>query len=116
MAEPTFRDVAFALSPYFNNNLDLLNATDSMVSFIASYTSTRTELTHEQLVSIAMDSNNITFELREGRKITAIKTLRNMTGCGLKAAKDAVEDQRVQMRIVDPWSTLPKDAFTEPPF
>lgn len=29
--------------------------------------------------------------IHEGRKIEAIKAYRNMTGCGLKEAKDAVE-------------------------
>jgi ribosomal protein L7/L12 len=34
-------------------------------------------------------------EVAYGRKIGAIKTLRFFTGCGLKAAKDAIEDKRV---------------------
>lgn len=44
---------------------------------------------HDRLVDGVMQ------EVRCGRKIHAIKELRASTGCGLREAKDAVEDPRV---------------------
>lgn len=48
------------------------------------------------LVESALDSGAVLDHIRAGQKIPAIKALRVVTGCGLKEAKDAVEDARVR--------------------
>lgn len=53
------------------------------------------ESLHEQLVRTALCDDFIIECLQAGKKIQAIKELRSMTGCGLREAKDAVEDARV---------------------
>lgn len=50
---------------------------------------------HEYNVSMALRSEEILDSLRASRKIVAIKELRYLASCGLKEAKDAVEDVRV---------------------
>lgn len=50
---------------------------------------------HEELVKVALNNGLVIDNLQTGRKIQAIKELRDATRCGLKEAKDAVEDYRV---------------------
>ena len=50
---------------------------------------------HEQLVQVALKNFMVMTNVRESKKIQAIKELRTATSCGLKEAKDAVEDSRV---------------------
>lgn len=47
--------------------------------------------THEMLVRAARASDTIRQEMADGNKISAIKELRNLTLCGLREAKEAVE-------------------------
>lgn len=47
--------------------------------------------THEMLVSVARASDTIRQDMADGNKISAIKELRNLTLCGLREAKKAVE-------------------------
>lgn len=55
----------------------------------------RYEYTHEALVRKALATPAVVVAMNRSQKIVAIKELRAVTGCGLKQAKDAVEDNRV---------------------
>ena len=59
---------------------------------------TGTPMPHDSLVETALRSASIIDSVADGRKIQAIKDLRDATGCGLREAKDAVEDRRVTER------------------
>lgn len=50
---------------------------------------------HEELVKVALNNFAVMTNVRESKKIQAIKELRTATSCGLKEAKDAVDDNRV---------------------
>ncbi len=52
---------------------------------------------HEVLVNVARQDAEVIRHLNESHKIYAIKRMRQMTNCDLKAAKEAVEDPRVRM-------------------
>lgn len=47
---------------------------------------------HKTLVTAAMDNPTVVEEIKAGRKISAIKCLRQTFGLGLKEAKDVVEE------------------------
>lgn len=51
--------------------------------------------THDGRVQAALNSVDIMESMKARKKINAIKDLRALTSCGLKEAKDAVEDRRV---------------------
>lgn len=52
---------------------------------------------HDALVRIVLtDTDNMLSNALSGKKIQAIKSLRAFALCGLKEAKEAVEDSRVQ--------------------
>lgn len=55
---------------------------------------------HEVLVNVARQDAEVIGFRDQDKKINAIKRLRQMTNCGLLAAKNAVEDPRVWM----PWT------------
>jgi ribosomal protein L7/L12 len=66
------------------------------------------EYPHDMLVAAALGHNGVMEEVRNGKKINAIKALRNLTRfnvgdlsvvAGLKAAKEAVEDPRVMAQF-----------------
>ena len=59
---------------------------------------TGTTNAHQLLVNVALDSASIIDSLANGKKIQAIRDLRAAAQCGLKEAKDAVEDRRVTER------------------
>lgn len=76
----------------------LLNLTDQMVTARLNFDEfpTTNPLSYsETLVMSALGSTNVMDYMRRTQKINAIKELRAITGCGLKEAKDAVEDHRV---------------------
>lgn len=56
----------------------------------------RMEYSHDALVALAVENAGIVAYVADSRKINAIKDLRGLTHCGLKAAKDAVEDSRME--------------------
>ncbi len=58
--------------------------------------------THEARVMAALGSPEVIAFLNAGKKINAIKELRSITLCGLKEAKDAVEDSRVEVHYIRP--------------
>lgn len=136
-----FRTIALALRSYVSDTYSLLNAADAVEAILpelhanselptafsngATHIDTygRMEYPHEVLVARALDSVTVLDEMANSRKINAIKHLRNATGCGLKAAKEAVEDSRVLNKATppeDPWSIPQGDPWhlndTEPPF
>lgn len=55
----------------------------------------RVSHTHDALVQAALSSTEVMDHMRDAKKIYAIKALRALTYCGLKDAKEAVEDTRV---------------------
>lgn len=55
---------------------------------------------HERLVALALHSEEIPQLLGNDRKILAIKELRYLGSCGLREAKDAIEDPRVARFLV----------------
>lgn len=78
----------------------LLNLTDHLVTAKVNFDefppSAVPPLTYaESLVQSALGSSDCMRYMRVHQKINAIKALRSITGCGLKEAKNAVEDFRV---------------------
>lgn len=58
--------------------------------------------THDDLVETALDSATIIDLVANGRRIQAIKELREVAGCHLREAKDAIDDTRVSERASIP--------------
>jgi ribosomal protein L7/L12 len=94
MISSEFRAVAAVLSKHIPDVYTLLGVTDEVMSAIALAAAPDTK-THDGRVLVALNSPVIIDFLVETRKINAIKELRAVTLCGLKEAKDAVEDSRV---------------------
>jgi ribosomal protein L7/L12 len=90
MISAEFRSVARALQPYIRNTYDLLNAVDAVMGVVVPDPDT-----HEGRVQIGLNSSVVIDFLRAGQKINAIKQLRALASCGLKEAKDATEDSRL---------------------
>lgn len=89
---PSYKDILWSLSeeiPNSSNLIQIANVVESLVNSVI--VPSTVERTHDDLVSIARDSNTIVNCLYDGKKILAIKHLRFLTGCGLKPAKDAIE-------------------------
>ena len=57
-----------------------------------------TDYSYSELVTIARNTPEVVREAAEGRKITAIKELRNVSGCSLRDAKLAVEGLQAEQR------------------
>lgn len=110
MSKPSFRDIAWNLSPYISDTATLLRACESIEDMVnstypsqpvtspdgnATWDGYRWNYSHDTLVQMTLDSPEIMYDVAYGRKIQAIKSLRTLTGCGLKQAKDAIEDKRV---------------------
>jgi len=77
----------------------LLNLTDQLVTSRLNFDEHAQERAStnyaEALVQSALGSGECMRFMRLHQKINAIKELRSITGCGLREAKDAVEDHRV---------------------
>lgn len=132
MASDRFRSVALALRGHVTDTYALLAATDAVVALDSDipskplptitspdgramwdWTNNRWAYQHDTLVNIAMDSPVVMASMRDTKKIAAIRELRGLTGGGLKACKDAVEDPRVEAALNDPWGPYSR---VEPPF
>lgn len=50
---------------------------------------------HEGRVTVALNDSEVMRHMRDGKKINAIKRVHEVTSCGLKEAKETVEDTRV---------------------
>lgn len=94
-----FRTVARSLAPFIKDVWDLLDATDAVLSLtpapVAGPDENSRVWTHEGRVVRALMTPSVVRALQEGKKINAIKELRAVTNCGLKEAKDAIEDPHV---------------------
>lgn len=124
-----FRSVALALRDYVSNTYDLLNATDAVMALDGEVTTdlptiqspdgkatwdwtyNRWVFTHDDLVSRALDMPEVMQPMADGKRINAIKALRQAASCGLKEAKEACEDPRVTSAASDPWGR-----WQQPPF
>lgn len=105
MTTNTFRIIALALRDHVSDSYALLAATDSIESVLPELTRIAAENetmrqsvrydTHEHRVLAAIRSETVLAYMQEGKKINAIKELRAVASCGLKEAKDAIEDDRV---------------------
>lgn len=102
MSNAHFKSTAHTLAGYLDSagiSYDvyaLLNLTDSLIglSFIDPSIPTP-ESMHDARVLRAVQSPDVMGHLWDNKKISAIKELRLLANCGLKEAKDAVEDIRV---------------------
>ena len=114
MSKPTFRDIAWNLSPYISDNATLLRACESIEDMVnstyptqpvtspdgnATWDGYKWVYSHKHLVDLVLNNPEIIDKLLLNRKIEAIKMLRALTNCGLKSAKEAVEDQRVSDKV-----------------
>ena len=105
MTSNNFRTAALALRDYVDGTYNLLNAADAVVSAFPQLQESplpeweRDLLTgrsdQEALTQAALRDPEAMREMRENKKINAIKRLRYLTSCGLKEAKDAIEDPRI---------------------
>lgn len=97
MPLPTFRDIMSVVSVSVTYTPDAINVASDIENLIKSFQEVNPpqQRSHEDLVIIALDSKKIDYELSLDRKISAIKHLRFLTNCGLKPAKEAIEDERV---------------------
>jgi ribosomal protein L7/L12 len=94
-----YQTVARTLAPYVGEVNPLLDAADAIVALAATGTyasavvSGRTQKRTKpaQLDASGLNSQLVMTPLLQGRKINAIKELRQLTPCGLKEAKESVE-------------------------
>jgi ribosomal protein L7/L12 len=132
MTTQHFKDSARSIASHLDRQgisydvYQLLNLTEALVSngvsFVdpattSAYREAERAATHERLVTAALNSHEVLGSLAERKKINAIKALRSLTACGLKEAKDAVEDDRVEasaLMVGDPWGR--HHDSDEPPF
>lgn len=89
-----YRAVVHTLAPFIRNVDTLLKAVDAMMPLVPVNVSE-----HDKRVATVLASPYIMECMRDERKILAIKELRALTLCGLKEAKDAVEDRRVMLAL-----------------
>lgn len=97
--KPSFKELISVLQPVLSHSEDLVNAAVSVESLLDRFdydARAYKEWSHEDLVQIARDSIAIHDYLKNSKKIQAIKWLRTLTDCGLRSAKEAIEDYRVQ--------------------
>ena len=116
MLTERFRAVAFALEPYVDGTYNLLRAADAVVALDNTIAH---QNTHDSLVHVVLNDYAIMDEVRDGKKIKAIKALRAQANCGLKEAKEAIEDERVysQFNVWHEEGMWRKDSVSdEPPF
>ncbi len=102
MTNTHFKNSVLALSNaasnvgVFLNTYELLNLAEALVEAGVNFAEPTTiGSTHETRVRDALNNAEVMQHMRDGKKISAIKALRLLTNCGLKEAKDAVEDSRV---------------------
>lgn len=122
-----FRTLAFALRNYVPDTYNLLCAVDAVMDLDSEVVDERPvsslDLPRDLLVAAALGSEAVMAGVYAGKKIEAIKALRavgarpggGVSTIGLKAAKEAVEDERVWSKYTDllndPWRLN-----DEPPF
>lgn len=116
MMELNFRSLAKILANYIDEPHTMIQATDAILTAFpqstpilkndaavglkspdgtAHWNGERWVYSHSLLVERARYNTTIMEIVKSGRKIQAIKHLRDMTYCGLKEAKEAIEDPKV---------------------
>jgi hypothetical protein len=106
MSNTHFRTVAQSLATSLDNAgikydvYSLLNLADDLngKTFIDPSLPTP-EQSHDARVLSAIQSREVMGQMHDGKKINAIKELCVITSCGLKEAKDACGDHRVQQAL-----------------
>jgi ribosomal protein L7/L12 len=127
MTTDRFRSVAHVLANHISGTYALLEATDAVVALDppAAASSYPLAIPHDVLVAAGLGTSSVMFAVRQGKRINAIKALRSVaSGIGLKAAKEAIEDERINAYFDldnwtvpqgDPWA-MPQECSDEPPF
>lgn len=90
-----FQTIAHALAPWIPNSTSLLDATAAVMNVFPAYPPAPDGVALPYLVSTALGDSETMRYMRMGKKILAIKALRDMTNVSLKEAKKALEDYRV---------------------
>lgn len=119
MPSDLFRTVALALRSHISDTYSLIEATDAVLAVVPTYSApaaaapSTTYHGHESYVEVALNNPVVLGYLVASRKINAIKALRTATGCGLRDAKDAVEDYRVvdHAAVIRSTSQEPKPTY-----
>lgn len=107
--KPTYRDICYAIADNSTYSTDMLRIADSIKRMVddmfpseirspdgkAVWNNGTWTFPQDTLIKAALESSVVMQEVAYGRKIQAIKELRNLTGCGLKAAKDAIESTAI---------------------
>lgn len=100
----TFRTIARALQPHISDTYDLLNATDAVMqatfALFPDKDSLRVNACTPELIRFATTNRDVISHMVATQKILAIKELRTLTGCGLKAGKDAVESDEMSIAML----------------
>lgn len=119
-----FRTVARALAAHMTDTYALLAAADSVIDADPYPRPADPVIPHDLIVLAALGSREVMDFMVEGKKINAIKAVRGLVrdpdgsfGIGLKAAKEAVEDKRVETEVMarqaplipegNPWAIAP---------
>lgn len=89
-----FRTAVVILASYITDPFSLIAAADAIVAAVPN-TGAPVPNSHEARVFAALSNKKTMDFMRASQKINAIKELRMVANCGLKEAKDAVEDDRV---------------------
>ena len=124
MASDHFKNVAMTLNTACGNagvvldTYGLLHLADALIAMGFDATDrTHEKSEHDLRVDAAIESHECVGSYNDGKKILAIKALRGLTGCGLKEAKDAIEDDRFAIAAnltASPWTH--HHERDEPPF
>lgn len=114
----TFRDILVTIQKTVTYTPEAINVASDIENLILNSVPSSVDRTHEDLVEIALDSVKINDFLAQDKKIAAIKHLRFLTNCGLKPAKDAIEDERVstiaRFKNMPAWPS--ENEYSKPPF
>lgn len=110
-----YRKAAEALAPFMDSQT-LVRAIPALLDAFGMEDVPVVLSDHDKLVMQASNDDEVLNNMAQHRKIYAIKRLREISGCGLKAAKDAVEDPRVvDMALARGWR-YGDGSMDEPPF
>lgn len=129
MTNARFRSLAVALASHVPGTYALIDAVDAVMHLDGTiepvqptiktpdgkatynWQTGRWDFNHADLVDTAINDPEVMGHMWDNKKILAIKALRVKTMCGLKEAKEAIEDPCVSLAMSDPWRRV-----TEPPF
>lgn len=76
--------------------VEAISLTETLIKSEANFSNMNmTSARQNELVIQALSSPEVMVNVREGKKIDAIRAIRTLVRCSLKEAKDAIEDPRV---------------------